>query len=273
MDLGTLVNLYVNEDYELADAIAKVAQDIILLKISKSSLNKNITIKGGVVMHSISKNKRRATRDMDFDFIKYSLGDEAINEFINKLNSVNDGISISINGKIEELNHLDYSGKRVYITLVDEENYRIDSKLDIGVQKDFDIEQEEYCFELDVIRESATLLINSKEQIFTEKLKSLIRFAYTSTRYKDIFDFYYLIKYGELDKKKKKKYINKIIFDDNTIKVENFYEIYKLLNQIFSNRRFISNLSNLKVNWLDIPSNEVINYILEFMKEFSEVIV
>ena len=175
MDLGTLVNLYVNEDYELADAIAKVAQDIILLKISKSSLNKNITIKGGVVMHSISKNKRRATRDMDFDFIKYSLGDEAINEFINKLNSVNDGISISINGKIEELNHLDYSGKRVYITLVDEENYRIDSKLDIGVQKDFDIEQEEYCFELDVIRESATLLINSKEQIFTEKLKSLIR--------------------------------------------------------------------------------------------------
>ena len=271
MDLGTLVNLYVNEDYELADAIAKVAQDIILLKISKSSLNKNITIKGGVVMHSISKNKRRATRDMDFDFIKYSLGDEAINEFINKLNSVNDGISISINGKIEELNHLDYSGKRVYITLVDEENYRIDSKLDIGVQKDFDIEQEEYCFELDVIRESATLLINSKEQIFTEKLKSLIRFAYTSTRYKDIFDFYYLIKYGELNKLK--KYINKIIFDDNTIKVENFYEIYKLLNQIFSNRRFISNLSNLKVNWLDIPSNEVINYILEFMKEFSEVIV
>ena len=271
MDLGTLVNLYVNEDYELADAIAKVAQDIILLKISKSSLNKNITIKGGVVMHSISKNKRRATRDMDFDFIKYSLGDEAINEFINKLNSVNDGISISINGKIEELNHLDYSGKRVYITLVDEENYRIDSKLDIGVQKNFDIEQEEYCFELDVIRESATLLINSKEQIFTEKLKSLIRFAYTSTRYKDIFDFYYLIKYGELNKLK--KYINKIIFDDNTIKVENFYEIYKLLNQIFSNRRFISNLSNLKVNWLDIPSNEVINYILEFMKEFSEVIV
>ena len=73
MDIGKLVDLYVISGYELADAIAKVSQDIILLKISKSSLNHNVTIKGGVVMHSISKDKRRATRDMDFDFIKYSL--------------------------------------------------------------------------------------------------------------------------------------------------------------------------------------------------------
>lgn len=157
MDIGKLVDLYVNKDYELADAIAKVSQDIILLKISKSPLNRNVTIKGGVVMHDISKDKRRATRDMDFDFIKYSLGDESIKQFIEKLNKVNDGISITINGNIEELHHQDYDGKRVYITLIDSNNYRIDSKLDIGVHKDFDIEQEEYCFDLDTINESATL--------------------------------------------------------------------------------------------------------------------
>ena len=45
MNLGELVNLYIKEGYEQADAIAKVSQDIILLKISKSSLNKNVTIK------------------------------------------------------------------------------------------------------------------------------------------------------------------------------------------------------------------------------------
>ena len=271
MDLGELVRLYENEGYEHADALAKVSQDIVLLKISKSSLSRNVTIKGGVVMHSISKDKRRATRDMDFDFIKYSLGDESIKEFINKLNNVNDEIEIIIDGKIEELHHQDYDGKRVYITLKDKNDYRIDSKLDIGVQKDFDIEQEEYCFELDVIKESATLFINSKEQIFVEKLKSLIRFAYTSTRYKDVFDFYYLIKYGNLDKDKLKKYINKIIFDDNTIRAENFYEIYKMLEQIFNNKRFISNFSNLKVNWLNISSEEVIKIILNYVNEFSEV--
>lgn len=55
--------------YKNADAVAKVAQDIILLKISKSRFNKNVTIKGGVVMHSISNDLRRATRDLDLDFI------------------------------------------------------------------------------------------------------------------------------------------------------------------------------------------------------------
>lgn len=111
-----------------------------------------------------------------------------------------------INNDIEELHHQDYSGKRVYITLIDSNNYRIDSKLDIGVHKNFDIEQEEYCFDLNVINESVTLFINSKEQIFAEKLKSLLKFAYTSTRYKDIFDFYYLIKYGNLNKIRKISY-------------------------------------------------------------------
>ena len=91
-------------------------------------------------MHNISKDKRRATRDMDFDFIKYSLSDESIKQFIEKLNNVNDGINININGNIEKLHHQDYDGKRVYITLIDSNNYRIDSKLDIGVHKDFDIE-------------------------------------------------------------------------------------------------------------------------------------
>lgn len=43
-----------------------------------------------------------------------------------------------------------------------------ETKLDIGVHKNFDIEQDEYCFDLNNIKESVTLLINSKEQIFTE---------------------------------------------------------------------------------------------------------
>lgn len=174
---------------------------------------------------------------------------------------------------IEELHHQDYNGKRVYITLVDSNNYRIDSKLDIGVHKDFDIEQEEYCFNLDIINESATLFINSKEQMFAEKLKSLLRFAYTSTRYKDIFDFYYLIEYGNLNKTKLEKYINKIIFDDASLRVTSFEDIYKMLNQVFNNKRFISNLNNVKVNWLDISSKELISSIMEFIQQFEKITI
>ena len=73
MDIYELVNKYIEAGYSEEDAIPKVAQDIILLKIGNSKYHKNITVKGGVVMHNISKDMRRATRDMDIDFIKYSL--------------------------------------------------------------------------------------------------------------------------------------------------------------------------------------------------------
>lgn len=178
MDLKEMRQNYINEGYDFLDASAKVCQDILLAKISKSALNRNITIKGGVVMHNISKDSRRATRDLDLDFIKYSLDDKSIKNFIEKLNYPQTDISINIIGKIEALSHQDYNGKRVYIEVKDKKHNKIETKLDIGVHKNFDIEQDEYCFDLNNINESVTLLINSKEQIFTEKLKSLLKFGF-----------------------------------------------------------------------------------------------
>lgn len=75
MDLEDIVRNNVENGYDLIDARSKTAQDVILSKISKSKFKNNITIKGGVVMHSISNSVRRATRDLDLDFIKYSLED------------------------------------------------------------------------------------------------------------------------------------------------------------------------------------------------------
>lgn len=91
-------------------ASAKVCQDIVLKALSIGPLSRNVTIKGGVVMRSKTNNVRRATQDLDIDFIKYSLADESIDAFISKLNCL-DGIKISRLGKIEELKQQDYSGK------------------------------------------------------------------------------------------------------------------------------------------------------------------
>ena len=84
MNLEKLRRVYLDNGYTLANASAKICQDIILNKISKSKMSKNITIKGGVVMYGLSNDKRRATRDLDLDFIKYSLADESIKLFIGK---------------------------------------------------------------------------------------------------------------------------------------------------------------------------------------------
>lgn len=270
MDLEDIVRHNIENGYELIDARSKVAQDIILSKISKSKFKNNINIKGGVVMHSISNSVRRATRDLDLDFIKYSLKDKSIIDFIDKLNSVGDNITVKIIGKIEELHHQDYSGKRVYIKISDVNNYEIDTKLDIGVHKLFELEQDDYYFNLDAMEDGVSLLINSPEQIFTEKLKSLLKLGFRSTRYKDLFDFYYLINYDKLDRKKLLKSFQVIIFDDNTMFEETLENIYSRLNSIFKSNAYNRNLTNPKNNWLDIPINDAIEKVLNYIEELSK---
>ena len=45
MNINKLFNDYLNSGYSNLSAISKTCQDVILLKISNSSLNKNVTIK------------------------------------------------------------------------------------------------------------------------------------------------------------------------------------------------------------------------------------
>ena len=266
MNIYESVNKYIQSGYSEDDAIPKVAQDIILLKIGNSKYSKNITVKGGVVMHNISKDMRRATRDMDIDFIKYSLEDKSIREFIKELNNTDDGIKIKITGKIEPLHHQDYDGKRVYIQLTDKNKYSISSKLDIGVHKHFNIEQDEYFFDFSIIDKSVSLLINSKEQIIAEKLKSLLKFGITSTRFKDIFDFYYLINNENLDKDKLIKYIDILIFKDENMREHTIEDISKRLSNILNNNRFKSRINTANNNWLEVPIDDVIVCILNYFE-------
>lgn len=271
MNIEEMIEEYTKIGYDYADASSKVCQDILLLKISNSSFSKHITIKGGVVMHFISKDIRRATRDIDLDFIKYSLEDVSIRNFIDKLNQVKDNIEISIIGTIKKLHHQDYDGKRVNIRLSDTYGNSINTKLDIGVHKQFDIEQDEYCFSFDIIDKSANLLINSKEQILTEKLKSLLRLGFRSTRYKDLFDFYYLINIAGIDKKKLENCFDILIFNDTNTKENNITDIIHRLNEILGSERYFNMLNDPKVNWVDLPINEVINNVLNYFKSLETV--
>lgn len=159
MNLINMIEIEIANGYGDANAQSKVCQDIILKAISSSSLSSNLTIKGGVVMRSKTGNIRRATQDLDIDFIRYSLADDSIDMLINKLNCL-DGISIRRYGEIEELRQQDYNGKRVYVEISDTHGNSIVSKLDLGVHTYLDIEQEEYCFDIAFDENGASVLIN-----------------------------------------------------------------------------------------------------------------
>lgn len=221
-------------------------------------------------MHSISKDLRKATRDMDLDFIKYSLEDNSIIRFIEELSNVDDGIKIKIDGEIKELHHQDYDGKRVNIELFDKYGNKLKTKLDIGVHKLLDIKQDEYCFDLSIINKNANLLINSKEQIFVEKIKSLLKLGFRSTRYKDLFDFYYLINNTELDKEKLMNCFNILIFKDETMRENNIEDVVNRLQMTFNLNAYRNHLSNPKNNWLDITVDDAIMSVLKYIKSLEE---
>lgn len=250
LNLEALIETVRKEGYSEANAAAKVCQDIVLKAIEVSDFSAYITVKGGIVMRSITGNIRRATQDMDLDFIRYSLDEASIRRFVERLNCLK-GITIRISGPIEELSQQEYHGKRVHITIEDDAGYSLQSKIDLGVHTHTQIEQDEYCFDVCMDDEGASLLINSSEQIFTEKLRSLLRFGPFSTRYKDIFDLCYLA--DHINKEKLLKCIETYIFSDPMMKENDIEAIRHRIHQTFQNRIYRQRLERSRsVNWLGI---------------------
>jgi hypothetical protein len=166
------------------------------------------------------------------------------------------------------MKHQDYKGKRIHIRITDSEGVNIDTKLDIGVHKDISIEQDFYCFDLGKLDDSVTLLINTKEQIFAEKLKVLLRLGNVTTRYKDIFDMYWLIAHGDMNGSILLADIKAIIFDDATMRENKMDGIIARLDKAFRDRHFISSLKRSKRhNWLEVEPELATGAILSFLRE------
>jgi predicted nucleotidyltransferase component of viral defense system len=267
VNLAAIRESYIKEGLGYLDAQARTCQDIILVLIAKSPLARNVTIKGGVVLQHISQDNRRATQDIDFDFIRYSIQDEAIKRFVHILDGASKDISVALTGNITELKHQDYSGKRLHIQISDCEGTTIDTKLDIGVHKDTDTNQEEYCFDIDCADGSVTLLVNSKEQIVVEKLKSLLNIGAFTTRYKDVFDLYYLLNIQSVDVIKLATLMRERIFEDRRCRENSMADIHKRLESTFDNQQFVARVKASKKNWLNVPYNQVTEGIL---RQFSD---
>jgi len=137
----------------------------------------------------------------------------------------------------------------------------------IGVHNKMDIEQEDFCFELDSIGENVMLLMNSKEQMFAEKLRSLLKLGRFSTRYKDLFDFYYFIAIAGVNRGKLNKCIAEYILSAEDMRENSISDIYNRLSSIFKGKAYLEKASAAHNNWLDIPITEVTEGIKAFFKD------
>lgn len=262
-DLNEMIQNEIRNGLSDLNAKAKVCQDIVLKSIALGNLNRNITVKGGVVMRSKSGNIRRATQDLDLDFIRYSLSNESIDAFIQKMNCL-ESLQIQRIGDIEELKQQEYKGKRVHIEILDETGFKINSKIDLGVHSRLDVAQEEYCFDIAFDDEGANLLINSNEQMFVEKLRSLLKLGQISTRYKDVFDMFYLSQH--IDLAKLKPCMDAYIFNDTEMHENRESDVINRIQRTFSHEPYLKSLTRSNKNWLDESIAEVTAGLINFLK-------
>ena len=264
MTLREQVNLLVGLGYKRLAAQAKVAHDVVLLAMHKSGFKAKSTIKGGVVMSSITHDIRRATMDMDIDFVHHSISKRSIELFVRGLNRAVEGIDIAIAGPIVDLKHEDYRGKRIFVTVTDSTTSRpLRTKIDVGVHTHDEMAQLEYSFEVVSSDEKAELQVNSNEQICVEKLLSLLRHGIVSRRPKDVFDMYYLS--SRVDLGVVRSYMSSLVYASTRCRERTKEDVLGSLQRTFSSKRYLSKLGSARVNWLGVSPKIATNAVIKLI--------
>ena len=252
---------YTNKGLTRNQAENCAAQEIILRKISKSPIANNVLIKGGVVMYNLTNNLRRTTSDLDFDFIRYDISDASIDLFVDLLNKYDTNYRID-KISIKPLRQEDYQGKEVWLLIYDK-TASIRFKLDIGVHTLLAIEQNTFCFSFDD-DERIILKVNPPEQVFAEKLYSLAKHGFLSTRFKDVYDMYYFIVHDLLDNKLVKRCLELLLIKQ-TSRIKTIDDICNRASNAFSDETYIKNFMTAKDNWIEVDYKTLFNTILNYI--------
>ncbi len=263
MIIKDLIKSYQNQGFKLANAETKVCQDLFMYKLSKSKYASCITFKGGTVMYEITKESRRATKDLDVDVINLSIAEETITKIVNEIGKKDNETKTSfrvLKNKTEDLKHRSYKGKRFYLEFKDQKGDKLELALDVGVHKHSEIKQTSLVFDIFESGRKVSLLVNPIEQMIVEKTSSIIDFGIFTTRIKDFYDLYYLINYQEYEKELIVETIIRMYI--NTNKVNGLEEYNNKIQEILSSPTIKTKMGTN--NWLDVGNEEVLSSLKTF---------
>lgn len=125
------------------------------------------------------------------------------------------------------------------------------------------MEQDELWFDVAHRQEGVCLLANSKEQVFAEKLKSLLRHGIRSTRFRDLYDMYYIGHRRDLDRNRLARYIDEIIVEDRDMREESIEGVR--VERTLSNRQFLARMKSSHRDWIGRSADEVTRWLPRFL--------
>lgn len=103
--------------------------------------------------------------------------------------------------------------------------------------------------------------------MFSEKLRSLLKFGPTSTRYKDLFDMYYLIDYINHDKLQ--VCLTKLIFSDEGMHENNMEDVIRRIQLTFRSKPYQKRINSSDKRWIDIDNNTLFDTIIKFLSSLA----
>ena len=100
--------------------------------------------------------------------------------------------------------------------------------------------------------------------MLTEKLRSILKFGPASTRYKDIFDIFYL--FDLVNREKLMHCLSTLIFADPGMREDTMEDIVRRVENTFTNKRYFVRLKGSEKNWLGMEVADVLDGIVDHLR-------
>ena len=97
-----------------------------------------------------------------------------------------------------------------------------------------------------------------------------MNFGIRTTRYKDIFDIYYLINKTDINNINLLKLLDIMIIKDKLMRENSIEDIVDNINNIINNKIFKQKLSDARNNWINVSIDELISNIIGYFKHIKE---
>ncbi len=170
----------------------------MLLRVSMSKYKDNFILKGGLLIASMIGIDSRSTRDVDTTIKSYPVSERNIEKMLDDIFFIDmeDGITFEIQSIKEIRDEDQYYGYRVVvIAKVDRVKQHV--KIDISTGDQITPSEIKYEFKSSFGLENIEVMSYNLETILAEKLESILSRATETTRMRDFYDIYILMKLYE----------------------------------------------------------------------------
>ncbi len=192
---GYLRNLSVEKNISAQELLQVFMFERLIERISLSKYKKNLVLKGGLLVASLSGISERSTMDMDTTIVNYPMTEEAIRKMVLDIITIKIDDLIFFNFKSiipirkkDQYQNFSVSIEAVYEKII------VPLKIDITTGDVITPKEIEYQYKFLFSEKGVNIYTYTLETILAEKIETILSRGVINTRARDFYDIYLLYK-------------------------------------------------------------------------------